>query len=92
LDAEQLGQDEDIQEMIYQHIADNLDDGPLTVDAIFSLTEPEYESPYEQFADQWEDIIKAALHEMSEGADATIEKSHDTMTGEPYYSPIGFLS
>jgi hypothetical protein len=92
VDPVEAGQDEDIQEMIYQQIADNLQDGPLPADSIFSLTEPEYESPYEHLADQWEDILAAALHEMSEGADATIEKSHDTMTGEPYYSPIGFLS
>ena len=92
VDPVEAGQDEDIQEMIYQQIADNLQDGPLPADSIFSLTEPEYESPYEHLADQWKDILAAALHEMSEGADATIEKSHDTMTGEPYYSPIGFLS
>ncbi len=92
VDPVEAGQDEDIQEMIYQQIADNLQDGPLPADNIFSLTKPEYESPYEHLADQWEDILEAALHEMSEGADATIEKSHDTMTGEPYYSPIGFLS
>ena len=78
--------------MIYSYIEDSLEDGPLTVDRIFSLTEPGYESPYEDLADQWEDILEAALQEMSEGDDATIEKSHDTMTGEPYYSPIGFLS
>jgi hypothetical protein len=92
VDPVEAGQDEDIQEMIYQQIADNLQDGPLPADSIFSLTQPEYESPYEHLADQWKDILAAALHEMSEGADATIEKSHDTMTGEPYYSPIGFLS
>jgi hypothetical protein len=92
VDPIEAGQDEGIQEFIYQQIADNLQDGPLPADSILSLTEPEYESPREHLADQWEDILAAALHEMSEGDDATIEKSHDTMTGEPYYSPIGFLS
>ena len=92
VDPIEAGQDEGIQEFIYQQIADNLQDGPLPSDSILSLTEPEYESPREHLADQWEDILAAALHEMSEGDDATIEKSHDTMTGEPYYSPIGFLS
>jgi len=90
--VDEVAQDSGVQEMIYSYIEDSLEDGPLTVDRIFSLTEPGYESPYEDLADQWEDILEAALQEMSEGDDATIEKSHDTMTGEPYYSPIGFLS
>jgi len=89
---DEIAQDSGVQEMIYSEIENNLGDGPLPLDGILTLTKPEYESPYEDLADQWEDILEAALQEMSEEPNATIEKSHDTMTGEPYYSPIGFLS
>ena len=94
VDPEEAGQNEGIQEYIYDQIADNLDNGPLDRDDIFALTEPGYESPHEHLVDQWEEILDAALHEMSEAderSDYRIEKSHDTMTGVPYYSPIGFL-
>ena len=94
VDPEEAGQNEGIQEYIYDQIADNLDNGPLDRDDIFALTEPGYESPHEHLVDQWKEILDAALHEMSEAderSDYRIEKSHDTMTGEPYYSPIGFL-
>ena len=61
---DEIAQDSGVQEMIYSEIENNLENGPLSLDNILTLTQPTADDAYAELEDMWEEILEAAIEEM----------------------------
>ncbi len=62
--VDEAAADSGVQQMIYDYIEDNLENGPLSLDDILTLTQPTYDDEYAPLEDIWEEVLEAAIEEL----------------------------
>jgi len=62
--VDEAAADSGVQQMIYDYIEDNLENGPLSLDNILTLTQPTADDAYAQLEDIWEEVLEAAIEEL----------------------------
>jgi hypothetical protein len=62
--VDEAAADSGVQQMIYDYIEDNLENGPLSLDNILTLTQPTADDAYAPLEDIWEEVLEAAIEEL----------------------------
>ena len=62
--VDEAAADSGVQQMIYDYIEDNLENGPLSLDNILTLTQPTADDAYASLEDIWEEVLEAAIEEL----------------------------